>query len=172
MEFFDVVKNRHSVRAFKKQDIEEEKLQKILETANKAPSAGNLQAYDIILIRDSKKKQALAKASFGQKFIADAPAVLVICANEKRSEHYGQRGRELYCVNDATIAAAYVQLAATALGLATVWVGKFDDNEVKNIIGVPGHAKPVAIIPLGYADEKPEITKRRSLKDLVHEEKF
>jgi nitroreductase len=172
MEFFDVVKSRHSVRAFRKQDIEEEKLQKILDTANKAPSAGNLQAYEIILIKDISKKQALVKASYGQKFITEAPAVLVICANEKRSEYYEKRGQELYCINDATIAAAYIQLAATALGLATVWVGKFKDNEVKDIIEAPDYVKPIAIIPVGYPDENPEITKRRGLKDLVHKEKF
>jgi nitroreductase len=172
MEFFDVVKSRHSIRAFKSKAVEEEKIQKILETANKAPSAGNFQGYEIILVRDEKRKQELARAAHGQSFVAEAPVVLVVCTNEKRSAHYGKRGHELYCINDASIAAAYIQLAATALGLSTVWVGAFRDDEVSRIVKAPDYVKPVAIIPIGYASEEPEITERRNIKDLVHKETF
>lgn len=168
MEFFEVVKKRHSTRAYKDKKVEEEKLQKILEAANSAPSAGNLQAYDVFLVRDKEKKKALARAALNQDFIAEAPVVLVFCANPERSWRYGERGRTLYSIQDATIAAAYAQLAATALGLSTVWIGAFDENEVLEILGNP-KVKPVAIIPIGYPAEEPEITSRRKLKDLVHE---
>lgn len=173
MEFFDVVRNRHSVRSFKSDPVEDEKLTKILEAANRAPSAGNLQAYEIITVHDHGKKQALAKAALGQDFVAEAPLVLVVCANPQRSEPtYGKRGRELYCINDASIAAAYIQLAATDLGLGSTWVGAFSDEKVKSIVEVPEYTKPVVIIPIGYANEKPEITERRGINDLVHGEVF
>jgi nitroreductase len=169
MEFFDVVKRRRSVRAFTPRPIEESKIKQILETANQALSAGNLQAYEIFLIEDEKKKRELALAALAQSFVAEAPIVLVFCANPERSEKkYGKRGRSLYSIQDATIAAAYTQLAATALGLASVWVGAFDDREVLKAIGNPEGLVPVAIIPIGYPAEEPEATPRRKLDDLVH----
>ncbi len=171
MDFFTAVANRRSVRAFKSKAIEEAKLQKILESANSAPSAGNLQAYEIVLIKDKKQKKALAEASNNQEFIAEAPAVLVFCANPMQSSRYGSRGADLYCVQDATIAASYAQLAATALGLSSVWVGAFDEKAVSKIINARA-VLPIAIIPIGYPNEEPEKTPRRKISDIVHHEKL
>lgn len=171
MDFFSVIENRRSVRAFKKKPVEEEKIRKILEAANSAPSAGDLQAYEIVLVRDSERKLALAEAALNQDFIAEAPIVLVVCANENRSAiKYGSRGR-LYCINDASIAASYIQLAAVALDLGSCWVGAFNEEEVSKMINAPRSVKPIAIIPIGYPNEEPRKTPRRSLKDLVHEER-
>ncbi len=173
MDFFEAVKKRRSVRVFQEKNVEEEKLEKILEAANSAPSAGDLQAYEIIIVRDEKRKQLLASAALGQDFIAEAPVALVVLADPPRSAwKYGKRGSELYSIQDATIAGAYIQLAAVALGLSTTWVGALDDEEVKKIVGAPVEAKPVAIIPLGYAGEAPAPTPRRRLSDLAREEKF
>ena len=167
MKFFDVINERRSIRKFKDKDVEEEKLRKILETANAAPSAGNLQSYEIFLVKDSDRRRKLADAAFGQRFIADAPAVLVFFANPERARSYGERG-QFYSVQDATIAAAHAQLAAAALGLGSVWIGAFDDEEVKRICGTS--LRPAALLPIGYPDEKPVKTGRRSLDDLVREE--
>lgn len=165
-----MIRNRHSIRAYKDKEVEEDKLQKILEAANSAPSAGNLQAYEIFLIRDPYKKKALSEACLDQEFIAEAPVVLVFCSNPSRSSwKYGKRGEELYSLQDATIAASYAQLAATALGLSSVWVGAFFEREVLKILGNPEGLRPVAIIPIGYSAEEPFITGRRKLKDIVHE---
>lgn len=169
MEFFDTVKNRHSVRKFQDRKVEDEKLKMILETANSAPSAGNLQAYEIFLVKDKKKKQLLVEAAYGQDFIEEADIVLVFCANPKKSSwKYGKRGRDLYCIQDATIAASYAQLAVSDLKLGSVWVGAFDEKEVLKVLGNPNDVMPIAIIPIGYPDEKPRITSRRKLDDLVH----
>lgn len=173
MDFFDVIKSRHSIRAFKKKNIEDEKIVGILDTVNSAPSAGDLQAYEIVLVKDQKQKFLLAKASFGQDFIAEAPIIFVICANIRRSSlRYGKRGSELYCINDASIAASYLQLASTALGLSSVWIGAFDEEEVAKIINSPDYIKPIAIIPVGYPDEETYGTPRRDLDDIIHKEKF
>ena len=173
MEFFELLKKRQSIRGFKKKPVEEEKLRKILETANSSPSAGNLQAYEIIVIKSEEKKEELVEAAFGQKFVAEAPLVLVVCANENRSSRrYGERGKELYCINDASIAATYIQLAVADLGLGSVWVGAFSEHEVGKIINAPDYLRPIAILPIGYPDKKPNRTPRRDLDDLVHEEEF
>lgn len=170
MEFFDVVKSRHSVRAFASTPIERDKVKAILEAANRAPSAGNLQAYEIYLVTRDRDRSTLARAALEQWFIAQAPVVLVFCAHPDRSaQRYRERGVRLYSIQDATIACAFAMLAATASGLATVWVGAFDDDSVRRAIRAPAGIVPVAILPVGYAAEKPEITPRRRLNDLVHE---
>ena len=170
MEFFDLVAERKSVRAFEPRAPEEKELRKVLETANQAPSAGNLQAYEIYVVRRAADRAALASAALGQGFVASAPVSLVFCAHPGRAEvKYGQRGTKLYALQDATIACAYAMLAATALGMATVWVGAFRDDEVRRAIRAPERIIPVAILPIGYPAEKPDPTSRRELRDLVHE---
>jgi len=149
--------------------LEEGKLLQILEAVRSAPSAGNLQAYDIVVVTEPTKKEALSRAALGQEFVAQAPVVLVFFANPERNAwRYGRRGEELYALQDATIAATYAMLSATALGLGSVWVGAFRDEEVRQVVGAPLHARPIALLPLGYPGERPSATLRRSLEDLVH----
>lgn len=169
MDFFDVVKERHSIRAYQPQTAEPEKLEQLLQAINRAPSAGNLQAYEVYLVTDAERKSALGKSAYSQDFLMQAPLILVFCAHAARSEgRYGTRGVELYCVQDATIACTFAMLAATALGLSTVWVGAFDENAVREIIGAPQEHRPVAMLPIGYAAETPRNRPRRKLDDLVH----
>lgn len=168
-EFFQTVRARHSIRAFSSRAVEQEHLQAILDAANRAPSAGNLQAYEIYVVTNRARREDLAWAALDQEFVAQAPVVLVFCAHPARSEKkYGERGRWLYSIQDATIACAYAQLAATALGLATVWVGAFREEAVREAIGADRGLLPVAVLPVGYAGEEPEITTRRPLESLVH----
>ncbi len=168
MDFFDVLRARHSVREFSARNVPNTELKKILGAADAAPSAGNLQSYQIVVIRDPQRKAALARAAYGQDFIASAPVILVFCADPGISgAKYADRGTELFCIQDATIAASYAQLSATALGLASVWVGAFDEKLVRNIVG---GLRPVCILPIGYGAAKPEITSRRRLDELVHQE--
>jgi len=168
MDFFEAVTTRRSVRAFTATPIETGKLQAILEAATRAPSAGNLQAYEIYAATSRACLNALARAAQDQEFVAQAPLALVFCAHPARSsKKYGRRGASLYCLQDATIACAYAQLAVAALGLASVWVGAFDDEGVRRAIGAPEGIAPVAILPIGYPAETPEATARRQLQDVV-----
>ncbi len=170
MDFFEVVKERHSVRAFQPQALEAEKLQRILEAANQAPSAGNRQAYEIYLVSDEKDKSELVRAANDQDFLAQAPLILVFCAHaERNADRYGERGEDLYCIQDATLACSFAMLAATALGLSTVWVGAFDEEAVRAVLEAPRAHRPVAILPVGIAAETPEIRSRRSLQSVVHQ---
>jgi nitroreductase len=175
MDLFEAVKDRRSVRSYKDKKVEDEKLQKIIEAGNAAPSAGDLQAYEIVVIKKREQKEALSKAALDQDFIAEAPVVLVVVANQKRSaQRYGKRGAELYAVQDATIAASYIQLAATALGLSTCWVGAYNDAAVAKVVGanMAEGLIPEAILPIGYANESPRATPRRKLSEIVHQGKL
>lgn len=170
MNFFDVIMNRHSCRFFKSIDVEREKIEQILEAVNRAPSAGDLQAYQVYAVRSRGRRLAIARAALDQAFISEAPLVLVFCAAPVISAaKYGRRGEQLYALQDATIACAYAQLATTALGLGSTWVGAFNTDAVRQVIGTPRKEIPVAILPIGYAAEMPSPTSRRSVTDLVRE---
>ena len=169
MDLFEVIRRRRSFRAFAPEAVEAEKVAQVLAAANAAPSAGNLQGYEIFRVTQEKERAALARAALDQFFVAQAPVVLVFCANQARSAaKYRERGARLYAIQDATIACAFAMLAATALGLSTVWVGAFDDAAVERVLGRHDWL-PVAILPIGYPAEEPEPTPRRSLTDLVHD---
>jgi nitroreductase len=170
MDFFKVIDGRHSMRAFTGTPVEQEKLARMLEVANQAPSAGNLQGYEIYVVRQAGQKEGLVKAALDQQYLADAPVVLIFCTNPARSAvWYKKRGEKLYSVQDATIACTYAMLTAAALGLSTVWVGAFNEQGVREAVGIPKELIPVAMLPVGYAGKQPRVTPRRELKDIVHE---
>jgi len=168
VEFSELIHKRHSIRAFSSRDVELEKIHRILEASNLAPSAGNLQAYKIYVITKHFLRKELARASLNQGFIADAPVVLVFCADPKRSEvRYLERGVRLYALQDATIACTFAMLAAVDLGLACVWVGAFNNDAVRKVIQVPEDIIPVSVLPIGYAAEPPTISTRCEMKDIA-----
>ena len=170
MDFFKTVEDRRSMRKYTGIPVEEEKLHKILETANKAPSAGNLQGYEIYIVRKLEQRQALVKAAWDQEFLAEAPVVLVFCADPARSAvKYGERGATLYAIQDATIACAYSQLAAKAQGLDTVWVGAFDTPTVARLLESPPRLIPVAMLPVGAPGETPAARPRKPLRELLED---
>jgi nitroreductase len=121
-------------------------------------------------VKDKFKRAELARAAWGQDFVAQAPINLVFCADPFRSSQgYGTRGETLYAIQDATIACAYVHLAAVDLGLGSVIVGAFNEAEVSRILNIPVALRPIIILPMGYPDESPERTPRRNFDHLVCE---
>jgi len=172
MDFFQVLHSRHSVRAFENRVVADETLRQILEAMNSAPSAGDLQAYEVVVVEDGERRERLAVAA-DQRFLVEAPVVLVFFVDANRSRKtYGSRGAHLYALQDTTIAAAYAQLAAQALGLGTIWVGAFDEAQVAAAVDAQRTLRPVAMIALGYPAETPEPMSRRTLDDLVARESF
>jgi nitroreductase len=170
MDFARLIEERHSTRAWQERAVEQDKLDAVLNAANRAPSAGDLQAYSIVIVRNSEARQRLAKAALDQEFVAQAPVVLVFVAEPTRSAiKYWRRGESLYAVQDATIACAYAQLAAHDVGLSACWVGAFRTKDVQEIVGATGQEIPVALLPIGYAAETPFVTPRRALSDLMRE---
>jgi len=172
MEFEEVIKKRRSIRSFKG-EVKDEDLMHILRLAQYAPSAGNLQAYEFIIVRDEKTKKELAKAAFGQNFISEGDVVIVSCANKRRSSlRYGKRGEELYSIQDATLATFIILLSAYERGYGTCWVGAFNENKVSKILNLPSYLRPIAIVPIGIPNESPEMPPRFPLEKIIHFEKF
>lgn len=168
-DFFETVRHRHSIRKYQANaPIEAEKLHAVLEMACAAPSAGDLQSYRIFAISREELRGRLAAAADDQRFISQAPVSLVFCADTGRSaQRYGDRGKTLYAVQDATIAATYAQLAIVAAGMGSTWVGDFNEREVAKLLELPGDVIPIAIISLGYPAELPEPTGRRRMDEVV-----
>lgn len=166
MDFFEIIEKRQSVRKYSAQAVEPAKLNTILEAANRAPSAGNFQAYEIYVVSGEARVQALTAATYDQKFVAEAPVSLVFCTNAARCEY---PGAETFALEDATIACTFAMLATTALGLSTCWIGAFRPDAVAQVIGCDKGIVPIAILPIAYPDETPERTTRRELSGLVHQ---
>lgn len=168
MECMETIRGRRSIRKYKESPVGKETIQGLLEAAQWAPSAGNLQARDFVVIQNDMTKQKLAKAALDQAFIEQAPVVIVAVANIDRSSRiYKSRG-ELYAVQDATAGVMNLLLAAHAQGLATCWIGAFDDLAVSELLGLPQKTKPIAIVPIGYSDEKPPAPPRMGPERVVH----
>ncbi len=169
LNFFETVRHRHSIRKYQTDmPVEPEKLHAILEMACAAPSAGDLQAYRIIVVQDVKTRTELKQAALNQTFIAEAPTCLIFCADPQRSaQQFGERGSHLYTIQDATIAAAYAQLGAVAAGIGSTWVGQFDEQQVRMALDLEPTLLPVALLSLGYSAEHPAPSTRRHLDEVV-----
>ncbi len=165
MDFFDVVKRRQSIRKYSVKPVEQHKLDAILEAANRAPSAGNFQSYEIYVVRSEQNRARLASATLEQGFIAGAAVSLVFCTNSSRCEYAAS---ETCALEDATIACTFAMLAATALGLSSCWIGALDPKKVAQVVQCPSGVVPISILSVAYPDETPEPTTRRSIHDLVH----
>lgn len=173
MEVLEAIKSRRSVRSFKPDPIPEEDLQTILEAGRWAPSAGNCQPFEFVVVKDPEVKRKLVRAALGQSFVGEAPVVLVVCANVARtSRYYGRRGEELYCIQDTAAAVQNMLLAAHSLGYGTCWVGAFNEAEAAKAIKAPRGIRPLAIIPVGKPAEEPRAPARLPLRELVHEDTF
>lgn len=173
MNVLEAIKGRRSIRAFKSQDVSAEIVEKLIDSARWAPSAGNIQPWEFIIVRDPKIKRELVKAALNQTFIKEAPVVIVACADEDRSfQGYGIRGKNLYCIQDTAAAIQNIHLTAYSLGLGTCWVGAFREEEAMEVLKIPRGVRPVAIIPVGYSAEYPQPRGRRSINQIVHYETF
>jgi nitroreductase len=171
VDLFDAIKGRRSVRRFKPTPIPKKLLDKVLEAASLAPSAGNLQSWEFVVVDDETARIELSRAALGQSFVAEAPVSIVVCANQNRSStRYGRRGRELYSICDASAATENLLLAAYGLGLGSCWVGAFDEELVSKVLELPSGVKPIAIVPIGFPGEAPPPTPRDPLR--VHAQKY
>lgn len=163
----DIIKKRHSIRAFKETPLSDNTIKKLEEALIWAPSAGNLQSRKFYFVFHKKIKHRLAEAALFQMFIAQAPLVIVGCTDNVIKSRYGARGIHLYSIQDVSISLTNAMLVATEEGLASVWVGAFDEKEVSSILSLPEGLRPIAILPVGYADEDAYITDRKPKEELI-----
>jgi len=173
MDVVEAIKGRRSIRAFKSKKVSKETVEKIIDAARWAPSAGNIQPWEFIIVRKPEIKKALAEAALNQAFIEEASVVIVVCANESRCfQGYGIRGKTLYCLQDTAAAIQNILLTAYSFGLGTCWIGAFNEEEAREALKIPIGIRPIAIIPVGYPVEKPQPRSRRSMSQMVHYETF
>ena len=165
-DLFRVFSTRRSTRKFAKTKIEDWKIEKILAAADTAPTAGNFQGLEVFYVKSKKAKEALVEAANRQPYV-NAPLVLVFCMNPSRVKmNFPDDILAKFSLQDATVAAAYSQLAAHALGLSSIWIGMIDEEKVKKVLGTD--LRPSSILCVGYPDSKKPPKSRRHLKDLIH----
>ena len=164
MDIFEAIEKRYSARHFEDRQIEQVKLDKIFGAARLAPSAKNLQEWRFVVARDKDSREQLAKAAYNQMFIANAPCVIACCAVNE--EYIMKCGLPSYPI-DVAIAVDHITLAATALGLGTCWIGKFDPDKVRSILCIPRDVEIVEILILGYPSDEAKTKSRLPLDEIV-----
>jgi nitroreductase len=157
MDVFEAIAKRRSIRKYQDKDVDDRLIGVLLWAAAQAPSAGNLQEWRFIVVRDKKTKELLYNAALRQDHIKEAPVLIVVAADlEIQGLKYGKRGELVYALLDCAAAIENMLLAATSIGLATCWISAFDEEDVKNILRLPDFIRPIAIITVGYPAEEPE----------------
>ncbi|MFW9795207.1 MAG: nitroreductase family protein [Candidatus Thorarchaeota archaeon] len=170
----DKLKSRQSIRKFTSDPIPDSIIEEIANIGRTAPSGGNRQPWRIIIVTRDDLKNKLVAAAYDQKFIAAAPVVYVICAvPEESAERYRERGRTLYTLQDTAAFTLNVLYGAHFHGYGACWVGAFNEDDVSNILNIPSHMRPVAMVPVGkIRGDLPPLRGRKSLSDIVVREQF
>ena len=149
MKVMETIAERRSIRSFSGQPVEEEKLLRVLEAGRLAPSARNMQDWKFVVVKDPGLRRRLAEAARNQEFVGQAPVVIVACGT---SDYVMTCGQLTYPI-DVAIAVDHMTLAAVEEDLGTCWIGAFNEDKVKEILGVPEDVRVVALLPLGYPAE-------------------
>ena len=170
MDVFEAIAARKSVRAFLDKPVGEDVLEKILDAARRAPSARNAQEWRFVVVSDRAVRQRIASEAARQPFIGTAGILLACCAiTDGRIMRCGQPAYPI----DVAIAMDHLSLAAAALGLGTCWIGSFDEELVRRMLGIEPGVRVVQLMPLGYpADPAPVPKSRLSLGEIVHRERW
>ena len=169
----DIIKKRRSIRRYLDVPLEWDKVVAMLEAGRYAPSAGNLQHKKFIVITEKAPMRRVAEACQKQYWIEGASALIVICSlTEKPEQLYGDRGRDLYAIQDCAMAAQNMLLAAQELGVATCPVSAFDEEMLKDALAIPARARPMMVVVAGYADEKVPEPPRETLESSVFLQRY
>ena len=167
MEFAELIQKRYSVRAYKPDPVEEEKLKQVLEAMRLAPTAANRQPFQFIVIH-TKGREAELRRIYHRGWFVQAP--LVICACGVPAQNWVRDDGKNYNDVDVAIAMDHLILAAADQGLGTCWIGAFDSAAAREVLGLPDGVEPVAFTPLGYPADQPEPKERKPLEELVRHE--
>lgn len=167
MGVLDVIKARRSIRDFIDRKIPDDAVARLMDAAVWAPSAGNLQSRKFYFVFNQEIKKRLASAALNQGFVARAPLSVVACMDRRIAGRYGDRGVNLYAIQDVSASIMNMMLVAHELGLGSCWVGAFDEFDVIEILNLPANLRPVAIVPIGYPAHTPKPPRRVSTQDAV-----
>ena len=168
MEFADVLARRRSVRHFNPRlSVSEEDVRALLLAAVSAPSAGNIQPWRFTVLRSESARERLAGA-LGQRWATAAPVVIVVSVDPRPcAARYGDRGEMLYSIQDTAAAVNNILLAAVDRGLASCWIGAFDERAVRDALGISAPITPIAILPVGHSAESSAKPARRPLDEVT-----
>jgi len=170
MDLYELMEYRRSVRHYKPQTIEKDKLERVLNAARLSPSGNNIQPWKFILVKDAATKRKMVPLCWNQKFVAEAPLVIVACALKVESTVGGVIPTH---VVDTSIAVTHLMLAAAHEGLGTCWVGAFESQPVKELLAIPDDVEIAAIIPIGFpVDDARVVKSRKSFDQIICEERF
>jgi nitroreductase len=169
MEFYDLIRTRYSVRSYKPDDVEGEKLQRILEAAILAPTAANRQSFQLLVIHTRGREKEL-QTVYPKPWLVQAP--LVICACGLPKENWVRMDGKNYNDVDVAIVMDHLILAAANEGLGTCWIGAFDLEKLRVVLQVPSDVEPVALTPLGYPNDRPGEKRRKPVSTLVRYERW
>ena len=169
MDFLELARRRYSVRAYKSDPVEQEKLDRILQAARLAPTAVNIQPFQLVVIHTADREAELLRI-YRKKWFVQAP--IVICACGIIGKSWVRKDGKNYNDVDVAIVMDHLILAATAEGLGTCWIGAFDPVAAKEVLRLPEGVEPIAFTPLGYAADSPPRKKRKSLAKLVRYEEW
>jgi len=167
MAILDIITGRRSIRDFTDKAIPGAAIDALIDALRWAPSAGNLQSRKFYFVFKPEVKKDLARAALNQNFIAQAPLTVVACLDKGISKRYGDRGVNLYAIQDVSASVMSLMLAAYELGLGSVWVGAFNEFEVFEILDLPHNLRPIALIPVGYPARVPKPLPRISKEEAV-----
>ncbi|HDR53480.1 MAG TPA: hypothetical protein ENN60_02295 [archaeon] len=167
MDLLKAILWRRSIRRYKPEPVEQEKILELLKAAVWAPSAGNTQSWRFWVVKKPELKLELSRACNGQSHVREASHVILVGFNEDEARRaYGNRGVTLFAIQDTAAAIQNLILRATDLGLGTCWVGSFDEYKTRELLELPRNIKPVALVTVGYPAEKPE-SRRKDIKEVV-----
>jgi nitroreductase len=173
MNFESVIKRRRMCREYLDRDVPQEKVNRILDLASRYPSAGHTEPQELVVVRDRQVKEDLARAALEQMFVVQAPIVIVVVSDVRRSaRRYGERGVHFFSIIDGAFVAMLVLLTVVDEGLGACFVGSFYDEEVREVLDLPPHVRPIGIIPIGYCAEGPRKHSRRSRQQIVHRDRY
>jgi len=167
MDFFELIRKRYSVRAYKPDPVENETLQQILEAARLAPTAANRQPFQIVVLKTAGREAELRRI-YARDWFAQAPVVLCACGIP--AQNWIRRDGKNYNDVDVAIAMDHLILAAANLGLGTCWIAAFDPAAARQVLALPDGVEPIAFTPLGYPADSPRPKQRKPLADLVRYE--
>ncbi|MFC1769304.1 nitroreductase family protein [Nanoarchaeota archaeon] len=173
MEFNEIFKLRRSVRKFKEDEVEWGKIVEIIHAGRLSPTAGNVHNVKFIVIREPGQRRKIADTCEGQEWIADAPAIIVVLGEPEKAERmYGARGRFIYTIQNCAAASMSMIYAAQDEGLSSCWVGAFDEEKLRGVMGLPENVFIHVVIPIGYAAEKPHLPPKPRIEHVVFFEKY
>jgi len=170
MDFQQLVQKRYSVRAYKRDPVEDEKLLQVLEAARLAPTAANRQPFQLVVVHTAGREAELSRVYY-RPWFTQAPLIIIACAASSQGWTRSSDGVN-YTIVDVAIAFDHLTLAATDLGLGTCWIGAFNPVIARQVLGIPLDVDPIALTPLGYPADTPCPKVRKALADLVRYEKW